>query len=129
MTEDAQQASPSSLLTRSWTQHFAFKSVHMCPGPHGGTEPTSGLLPPRALPTVLLASVTAATGVLAALSFCLSWEVFIYCLNTLFGCPPPPFQVVRPAGEECCSGVEHWLLGSSASPWKGKGLPRVMRMP
>lgn len=32
MTEDAQQASPSSLLTRSWTQHFAFNSVHMYPG-------------------------------------------------------------------------------------------------
>lgn len=33
--------------------------------------------------------VMAAAGVLGALSFILSWEGFIYCLNTLLGCSAP----------------------------------------
>lgn len=65
------------------TQHFAFNSTHITLGLPTSAAATQG-------PADSSASIVmAAAGVLGALSFILSWEVFIYCLNTLFGCSAP----------------------------------------
>lgn len=71
------------------TQHFAFNSMQM---DFGAAQQHSAHLRAAATqgPADSSASIVmAAAGILGALSFIPSWEVFIYCLNTLFGCSAP----------------------------------------
>lgn len=74
---------------KKWTQHFAFNSMHT---DFGAAQQHSAHLRAAATqgPADSSASIVmAAAGVLGALSFIPSWEIFIYCLNTLFGCSAP----------------------------------------
>lgn len=59
-----------------------------------------GQLPPR----VLQQPLAFVTGFWRP-SFCLSWEDFIYCLNTLFGCSVPPSCGMQEKRLLVCSGA------------------------